>query len=108
MRALGLAGPHVTLRSDAPAVEAASVLARLETSAAIVVDDDGAFVGIVSDEDLLRRLLPGYVGDADALARVLEEETAEGLWRRLERLAVRDLLPTGREEEPVVDPDATL
>ena len=107
MRALGLVGPETTLRADAPATEAAAVLARLETSAALVIDDQG-FVGVVSDEDLLRRLLPAYVGEADALARVLDEGSAADLWRRLEGRKVRDLLPPNRPEEPVVDADATL
>ena len=103
-----MAGPQATLRADAPAVEAAALLSRLETSAALVVDDVDAFVDVVSDEDLLRRLLPAYLGEADALARVLDERSAEEFWRRLEGTTVRDLLPQEREEEPVVEGDATL
>jgi CBS domain-containing protein len=107
-KALGLAGPQATLHADAPAVEAAAVLARVETSAALVVDEAGRLIGILSDEDLVRRLLPHYVGEADALARVLEEGSSDELWRRLEALTVRDLLPRHREAEPIVDGDATL
>ena len=108
MRALGLAGPQVTLRAGAPAVEAAAVLTRLETSAALVVDAAGGFLDVVSDEDLLRRLLPSYVDEDDVLARVLDEESAGGYWRRLEGWSVVDLLPAERPERPVVDADATL
>jgi CBS domain-containing protein len=107
VKALGLAGPQETLRADASAQEGALVLSRIQTSAAIVVDDD-EFVGVVTDEDLLRALLPSYVGEADALARVLEEDSSEMLWHRLEGRTVRDLLAPHREEEPVVDGDATL
>lgn len=108
LRARELAGPQPTLRADASAAEAALVLVRIETSAALVTDAQERFVGVVSDEDLLRTLLPGYIGDAEALARVLEEGTAEQLWRRLETRTLRDLMTQDRPEEPVVDGDATL
>jgi CBS domain-containing protein len=84
------------------------MLARVETSAALVVDEAGELVGILSDEDLLFHLLPGYVGETTSLARVLEEGTAEELWHRLEARTVRDLLPPSRDLAPVVDRDATL
>ena len=106
MKALGLAGPQETLDAGASAQEAALVLSRIQTSAALVVDGD-RFVGIVTDEGLLRALLPSYVGEADALARVLEEDSSERLWQRLEGRTVRDLIvPT--DTKPVVDGDATL
>ena len=108
MKALGLAGPQEMLRADASAQEAALVLSRIQTSAALVVDEGDRFVGIVTDEHLLKALLPSYVGEADALARVLEEGSAERLWQRLEGRTVRDLIVGGRDEEPVVDGGATL
>lgn len=108
MRARELAGPQPTLRADASAAEAALVLVRIETSAALVTDAQERFVGVVSDEDLLRALLPGYIGDAEALARVLEEGTAGQLWHRLETRTLRDLMTHDRLEEPVVEGDATL
>lgn len=107
MRALGLAGPQETLRADAPAHEAGLVLSRIQTSAVLVVDD-GGFVDVVTEEDLLRALLPGYIGDADALARVVEEGSSEQLWARLEGRTVRDLIAAGREHKPMVEGDATL
>jgi CBS domain-containing protein len=106
--ALGLCGPQATLRADASAAEAAAMLARVETSAALVVDEAGGLVGILSDEDLLLGLLPGYLGETTALARVLEEGSADELWQRLEARTVRDLLPPPRDVAPVVDRDATL
>jgi CBS domain-containing protein len=53
-------------------------------------------------------LLPSYVEEADALARVLEEDSSDQLWQRLEGRTVRDLIVHGRETEPVVDGGATL
>ena len=107
MKALGLVSPLEVLPVDASAHEAALLLSRLQTDAAIVVDDD-RFIGVVTDEDLLRALLPSYVEEADALARVLEEASSERLWQRLEGRTVRDLMTRHREEDPVVDGDASL
>jgi CBS domain-containing protein len=107
VKALGLAGPQETLRADAPAQEAAVVLSRIQTSAALVVDDRG-FAGVVTEADLLEALLPRYVGQADALARVLEEGSSERLWAGLEGRTVRDLMVDERDVAPVVDGDATL
>jgi CBS domain-containing protein len=107
MKALGVASPQETLRADDSAEQAALVLSRIQTSAALVVDD-GGFVDVLTDHDLLRALLPGYIGEADALARVVDEGSSERLWSRLEGRTVRDLIAVEREEEPVVDGDATL
>jgi CBS domain-containing protein len=108
MKALGLASPQESLRADAPAEDAAQALSRIQTNAAFVVDASDRLVGVLTEADVLRSLLPSYVGEADALARVVEEASAEQLWRRLENQTVRDLLPPERDEEPVVDGDATL
>jgi CBS domain-containing protein len=108
MKALGLASPQETLMAEAPAREAALALSRIQTSAALVMDEEGGLAGVVTEEDLLRALLPRYVGEAESLARVLEEASAEQLWQRLEGRTVRDLLARERDEEAVVDPEATL
>jgi CBS domain-containing protein len=107
VKALGLVSPLEVLPVDASAHDAALLLSRLQTDAVIVVADD-RFIGVVTDEDLLRALLPSYVGEADALARVLEEASAERLWERLEGRTVRDLMTRSRKEDPVVDGDASL
>jgi CBS domain-containing protein len=107
VKALGLAGPQETLWADASAQEAALVLSRIQTSASLVIDGE-RFVGIDTDENLLRPEQPSYVEEADALARVLEEDSSDQLWQRLEGRTVRDLIVHGRETEPVVDGGATL
>jgi CBS domain-containing protein len=107
-KALGLVAVQTSLRADAPARDAARVLARVDTSGVLVVDGGGRLIGVLSDEDLLRQLLPEYIGEDDALARVLEEDSARALSARLEGRTVGDLLPSSRPVEPVVDGDATL
>jgi CBS-domain-containing membrane protein len=108
MRARNLASPRETIRSDAPAADAAAVLARHDVRAILVVDETGAFAGVLSDSELLRGLLPTYVEEHEVLARVLDESASEALYRRLESRTVGDLMPEDREAMPVVDADDNL
>lgn len=108
MKARNLASPQQTVRVDAPASDAAAILARHDVRAALVVDENGEFVGVLSDSELLRSLLPPYVDQASILARVLEESAAEVLFERLDGRSVADLMPEDREVEPVVAGEDTL
>ncbi len=108
MKARNLASPRDTVRIHDPASAAAEVLARHDVRAVLVVDDRDVFVDVLSDSELLRRLLPGYVDDDSALARVLEEAASDVLFRRLEGRTVADLVPQDRDAEPVVAADDTL
>ncbi len=108
MKARNLASPQERLRHDAPAAEAAAVLARHDLRAVLVVGDAGEFVGVLSDSELLRALLPPFIGESQALARVLEEGASEVLFLRIESLTVRDLMPDERDVAPIVDGDDTL
>ena len=55
-------------------------------------------------------MIPAYVQDDPALARVYDERASEKLMTKLSSRTVRDLLPEpqDRDELPVVDPDATI
>lgn len=108
MKARNLASPQNVVRADAPATEAAAVLARHDVRAALVVRDGGVLAGVLSDSELLRALLPPYVDQASILARVLEEGAADVLLDRLEGRTVADLMPRDREVEPVVLGEDTL
>jgi CBS domain-containing protein len=108
MRARNLASPRETIRLDATAAEAAAVLARHDVRAILVVDASGGFAGVLSDSELLRALLPAYVEENEALARVLDESASEALHRSLESKTVADLMPADREAAPVVDVDDNL
>jgi len=108
MKARNLVSERGTVRTDDPASEAARLLAQQDVRAILVVNPSGAFAGVISDSDLLRRLLPPYLEDNEALARVLEESASEALSRRLEGRTVADLMPPDRDEVPVVLADDTL
>lgn len=108
MKARNLASPQPLVRVDAPARDAAAILARHDVRAVLVVSEADEFVGVLSDSELLRALLPPYVDQASILARVLEEGAADVLFRRLEGRSVADLMPDDRETEPVIQGDDTL
>ena len=108
MKARNLASPQSAVRIDAPASEAAAVLARHDVRAVLVVEDTGALVNVLSDSELLRALLPRYVDEASILAHVLEESAADMLFQRLEGRSVSELVPAEREVEPVVQGEDTL
>jgi CBS domain-containing protein len=79
-----------------------------EVRGVAVVTDLGELVGLVTDQDMLAALLPSYVVDDEALARVLEEDEETRLSIRLARKQTRDLIDETTREEAVVAPDDTL
>ncbi|HEV2895559.1 MAG TPA: CBS domain-containing protein [Actinomycetota bacterium] len=107
MRARDLAVPYPLLPADAPAAEAARLLAEEEVDA-VFVERHGQLQGVVSDIGLLVRLLPGYIIEDPKLAQVMEEGAADLLWRRLEGHTAGELLAKKGSEVPQVDGDATL
>jgi CBS-domain-containing membrane protein len=108
MKARNLTSPRETLRTGDPASEAARILSRHDVRAVLVVDPRGEFAGVISDSELLRRLLPPYLEENESLVRVLDESAAEVLYRRLEGRTVADLVPDDRDDQPVVNGDDTL
>jgi CBS domain-containing protein len=107
MRARDLAVPYPLLPADAPAAEAARLLAE-EPIDAVFVERHGQLQGVVSDIGLLVRMLPGYIIEDPKLAQVMEEGAADLLWRRLEGHTAGELLVKKGSEVPQVDGDATL
>ncbi len=108
MKARDIARPHPRVATDAPASDAAEILSRLDVRAVLVVDAAQRLVGVLTDGELLAALLPDYLEEDAALARVLEEEAADELWRGLEGRTVADLLGQPEEPRPAVGADARL
>jgi CBS domain-containing protein len=108
MKARDIASRHPTLAADAPAADAAAELSRIDVRAALVVDRSGRLVGVLTDGRLLAALLPEYLEEDAVLARVLEEDAGERLWRGLEGRTVADLLGPQEGPRPEVDGDARL
>ena len=107
VKARDLARPYPLVGTDDSAQDAARLLAREDVDVLLVQDTDGAVVGPLYDLDLLTALLPHYLVEDRALARVLGEGASDELWDRLAGRRVRDLMSV-TPRRPAVDADAGL
>ncbi|MEO5851494.1 MAG: CBS domain-containing protein [Nocardioides sp.] len=109
MRARELAEwyPIVTLTTDA--LTAARTMGDQRHPGLIVCDGEGRPHTVLPGTQVLRFMIPSYVQDDPALARVYDERGSDELLTKLSTKTVQDLLPRrqDRAELPVVDPDAT-
>jgi CBS domain-containing protein len=108
MRAGDLAAKFPTVTLDTPAIDAARLLAGQNLPGLIVVDDQGRPSTILPGTQVLRMAVPQYCQDDPALARVVDEATADLFLRELGDRRVAELLPHERRELPVVNPGATV
>lgn len=108
MQAQHIAAPYPTVRADSRASDAARLLTEVGRPGLIVVDANDHPVAILPGSQVLRFLIPRYVQDDPALARVLDEEYADNLCAALEDKSVSDLLPKERIPLPIVAPDDTM
>ena len=109
MRARDLAEPFPVVRLDTDASEAARMLSGQRLPGLIVTAEDGSPATVLPGSQVLRFLIPHYVQEDLALARVYDEQGSDDLLRKLSDSKVRDVLPDKRDvdELPVVDSDAT-
>ncbi len=109
MRARELSEPYPTVALDSQAVEAAMAMAGQRLPGLIVCDEDGHPYTVLPGSQVLRFLIPRYVQDDPALARVFGEKASDEMWGKLSSSTVRDVLPPKQDvdELPIVDGDAT-
>jgi len=100
--------PVVTLDTDV--LSAARTIGEQRLPAVIVCDAEGRPHTILPSSQVLRFMIPTYVQEDPALARVYLEGPSEKLMSTLAARVVRDLLPTPQDRDslPVVEPEATL
>jgi CBS domain-containing protein len=108
MRAGELARAYPVISVTAPAAEAGRMLAQEDIDVLLVQGTDGVPVGALHDIGLLTAMLPHYLVEDRALARVVGEGDAAALWSRLEGKSVADLLQSNAAPLPTVQQDATL
>lgn len=108
MQAHELATPYPTVRLDTNAGVAARLLTEHNRPGLIVVDDNNHPIAVLPGSQVLRMMIPRYVQDDPALARVLDEEAADHMCDVLADKTVMDLMPTERVTLPVVAPDDTV
>jgi CBS domain-containing protein len=108
MRAGELARAYPVISVTSPAAEAGRMLAQEDIDVLLVQGTDGVPVGALHDIGLLTAMLPHYLVEDRALARVVGEGDAAALWSRLEGKTVADLLQSNAAPLPTVPQDATL
>jgi CBS domain-containing protein len=108
MRARDLVSRFPTVSMGTPVVEAARELAVQNLPGLVVVDGGDRPVTILPGTQILRMAVPAYCLDDPALARVVDEPTADLFLTGLAGRTVAECLPDRRAELAVVDPDATL
>ncbi len=108
MQAHELASPYPTVRMDTSALDAVRLLTEEQRPGLIVVDDNDHPIAIMPASEVLRFVIPGYVQDDPALARVLDEAYADKMCDALAAKTVADLMPKDRIALPVVSPDDTV
>ncbi|RJL22078.1 CBS domain-containing protein [Bailinhaonella thermotolerans] len=95
------------VRLDDDALDVTRRLAELHLPGLIVVDDENRPLTILPGSQVLRFLIPRYVQDDPALARVIDESHADRLRANLEGRRVADLLPAEKLPLPLADADDT-
>ncbi len=108
MQARDLATPYPTVRVDADGLTAARLLTEHNRPGLIVVDDNEHPIAVLPGSQVLRMMIPSYVQDDPALARVLDEDFADNVHNELRSHTVRDLIGTDRAKLVVVAPDDTV
>ena len=109
MRARDLAEPFPVVNLDTDAMEAARLMADRRLPGLIVSGADGLPFTVLPGSQVLRFIIPNYVQEDLALARVYDEQSSDELLAKLTTSTVRDVLPSERDvdELPIVDHDAT-
>lgn len=108
MKARDLAVPYPTVRMETDALTAARLLTEHNRPGLIVVDEQDHPVAVLPGSQVLRALIPQYVQDDPALARVLDEDFADSICDKLAEHTVQELVPKDRPTLPVANDDDTV
>lgn len=108
MKAGELAIAYPAVRLDADAAEAARLLTEHGRPGLIVVDEHDHPIAILPGSQVLRFLIPDYIQEDPALARVVDQGFIDEICAALEQRTVKELLPKERVPLPVVGPGANL
>jgi CBS domain-containing protein len=104
-----LAVPCPSIGMDDDAMDAVRLMAENRLPGIVVCEADGRPTRILPGSQVLRFVIPRYVQDDMALARVIGERTSERLLGELTGRKVRDLLPSRPDTDlAVANPDDTV
>jgi CBS domain-containing protein len=108
MRARDLVSQCGVVRLDTPAIDAARLLAVEDLRGLVVLNDRELPTAVLAGTQVLRLGVPAYIQEDPALARVVDEASADVFLRELGDRTVAECLPEQPRELPVVAPDATV
>ncbi len=100
--------PYPTVTMDTDALTAARLLTEHNRPGLIVVDAQDHPVAVLPGSQVLRVMIPTYVQDDPALARVLDEDFADSMCASLSEHTVMELVPKDRGVLPVANDDDTV
>jgi CBS domain-containing protein len=107
MRARDLAVAYEAVTVDSDALDAARLMAEHRLPGLLVLDGQGEPKAILPASQMIKILVPGYVLEDAALARVVDERHADRLGEALAGRRVGDCLPADAGPPPVAEPDDT-
>ena len=93
---------------DAPAREAARIVAEDSLPGIVVVTADGQLYAVLPASEVVRFIVPSYVQDDPLLAGVLAESIADRAAETLGGKTLRELLPQPQLTLPAVNADDTI
>jgi CBS domain-containing protein len=105
-RDLAAAYPTVTMETDA--LTAARLRTEHNRPGLIVVDGRQHPIAVLPGSQVLRVMIPSYVQEDPALARVLDEGFADSMCAALSARTVKELVPKDRPVLPVANDDDTV
>lgn len=109
MLAKDLLIPYPSIGMDDDALDAVRLIAERRLPGIVVCEPDGRPSRILPGTQVLRFVIPPYVQDDAALARVINERESDRLLGELAGRKVRDLLPAHADVDlAVAAPDDTV
>ena len=100
--------PAVTCSRTTPISEVAGLMEARDVGSVVVLDEDGAIVGIVTDRDLVVRAMADGRDLQTPVAKVMTENV---IWMREDSpvfVAATEMATAGCRRMPVLDPQGTV
>ena len=108
MHAEDIAEDFPVVSIDSGALDAARLLAEHRLPGIVVTDSAGKPYAVLPASQVVRFIVPRYVLDDPALARVLNDSAADRAAQKLGGKMVRDVLPEHLVDVPAANADDTI
>ena len=108
MHAEDIAEDFPVVSIDSGALDAARLLAEHRLPGIVVTDSAGKPYAVLPASQVVRFIVPRYVQDDPALARVLNDSATDRAAQKLGGKTVRDVLPEHLVDVPAANADDTI